>query len=265
MSLSDTEFENSLLESKKYRYLRIDIQELSQEDKVFIRNNLLEIISGSDGYLSFEAEIKELLAYLNRIDINKRNGAVAELVVICLLKIKGFSQEYCYKNLEENSAKKGFDGLVTKDSEVWIIESKSSQIGHNNSHRNTIHRAYNGLKKQLSGENTKINNPWRNAYNHAKVAQSSDTLLRKIAKLSADYTDKKYLKIEDNNIIIGSTVIPDNKTDSQSFHSISEIDSNIQTLDCYIKKHESKDEVVIVINLQTIQIFMDFLEEIVHE
>lgn len=71
------------------------------------------------------------------------------------MRTKGFSQEYCFRNLEENSAKKGFDGLVLEGEKFWLLESKSSQIGHNNSHRNTVYRAYKGLEKQLSGENEK--------------------------------------------------------------------------------------------------------------
>ena len=174
MSISDIEFEHS---EKHYRYLRLAIEQLSETDKTFIKENLLTIISGRESSLSLKEEARELLNYLGRIDINKRNGAIAELVVICLLRTKGFSQEYCFRNLEENSAKKGFDGLVLEGEKFWLLESKSSQIGHNNSHRNTVYRAYKGLEKQLSGENEKINNPWRNAYNHTKIAQSPHSLV----------------------------------------------------------------------------------------
>lgn len=177
------------------------------------------------------------------------------------MRTKGFSQEYCFRNLEENSAKKGFDGLVLEGERFWLLESKSSQIGHNNSHRNTVYRAYNGLKKQLSGENEKINNPWRNAYNHTKIAQSPHSLVQKVAELSTDYTNGNYFKIEDNNVIIGSTIIPDKRGN----HHINEINFEISTLNNFIKNHQSKDEIIIAINLQTIEIFLEYLEEIIDE
>ncbi len=150
------EFEESQLEDKNCHYLRLNIETLSDNDKEFITKNLLEISSGRDSDLSTKSEAIELVDYLSRLDINKRNGAVAEFLLICILREKGFSQEYCFKNLEENSAKKGFDGLVFKNNQFWLVESKSTQINHMNSHRNTIYRAYTGLEKQLSGANKKI-------------------------------------------------------------------------------------------------------------
>lgn len=258
MSISDIEFERS---EKHYRYLRLAIEQLSETDKTFIKENLLTIISGRESSLSLKEEARELLNYLGRIDINKRNGAIAELVVICLLRTKGFSQEYCFRNLEENSAKKGVDGLVLEGEKFWLLESKSSQIGHNNSHRNTIYRAYKGLEKQLSGENEKINNPWRNAYNHTKIAQSPHSLVKRVAELSTNYTNGDYFKIEDNNVIIGSTIIPDKRGN----HHINEINFEVSTLNNFIKNHKSKDEIIIAINLQTIEIFLEYLEEIIDE
>ena len=43
MSISDIEFERS---EKNYRYLRLAIEQLSETDKTFIKENLLTIISG---------------------------------------------------------------------------------------------------------------------------------------------------------------------------------------------------------------------------
>ena len=165
------------------------------------------------------------------------------------------------KTFEENSAKKGFDGLVLEGEKFWLLESKSSQIGHNNSHRNTVYRAYKGLEKQLSGENEKINNPWRNAYNHTKIAQSPNSLVKRVAELSTNYTNGDYFKIEDNNVIIGSTIIPDKRGN----HHINEINFEVSTLNNFIKNHKSKDEIIIAINLQTIEIFLEYLEEIIDE
>ena len=107
----------------------------------------------------------------------------------------------------------------------------------------------------------KINNPWRNAYNHTKIAQSPHSLVQKVAELSTDYTNGNYFKIEDNNVIIGSTIIPDKRGN----HHINEINFEISTLNNFIKNHQSKDEIIIAINLQTIEIFLKYLEEIIDE
>lgn len=262
MAINEVEFERTLLKNKNYQYLRLNIDSLSDSDKDFIRNNLLEINSGRDSDLDLKSETIELVNYLSRLDINKRNGAIAEFLLICILREKGFSQEYCFKNLEENSAKKGFDGLVCKDEQFWLVESKSTQINHGNSHRNTVYRAYNGLKKQLSGANIKINNPWRNAWNHMKIAGSTEDLQKSIANLSTNYSQKKYSTIENHKIVIGSTVIPDSKTKNKSIANISDIDNSIKSIDSYIKNHQSEDELVVAINLKTIEVVIDFFKEI---
>lgn len=262
MSINEIEFERTLLENVNYRYLRLNIESLSDADKNFIRRNLLEISSGRDSDLNLKSEAIELVEYISRLDVNKRNGAIAEFLLICILREKGFSQEYCFKNLEENSAKKGFDGLVFKENQFWVVESKSSQINHGNSHRNTIYRAYSGLEKQLRGANKKINNPWRNAYNHARNAMSNRGLKKILADLSSNYTQKNFSTIDKHNVVLGSMIIPNNKTNNQVISTISDIDSSIKNIDNYIKNHKSKEELIVIINLQTIEIVVNFFKEI---
>ncbi|MCD0152650.1 hypothetical protein HK327_08155, partial [Streptococcus agalactiae] len=93
MAINEVEFERTLLKNKNYQYLRLNIDSLSDSDKDFIRNNLLEINSGRDSDLDLKSETIELVNYLSRLDINKRNGAIAEFLLICILREKGFSQE----------------------------------------------------------------------------------------------------------------------------------------------------------------------------
>ena len=54
MSISDIEFEHG---EKNYRYLRLAIEQLSETDKTFIKENLLTIISGRDSSLSLKEEL----------------------------------------------------------------------------------------------------------------------------------------------------------------------------------------------------------------
>ena len=52
-------------------------------------------------------------------------------------------QEFLFFNLEENSIKKGFDGLFSKDSETFLVESKSGTILTKGiSHRTKLKTAY---------------------------------------------------------------------------------------------------------------------------
>lgn len=82
----------------------------------FVKQFIRDKASCRDSELNLVSEATELVEYLARLDINKRNGAISEFLLICILLWKKvFSQEYCFKNLEENSAKKGFDGLVIKE------------------------------------------------------------------------------------------------------------------------------------------------------
>lgn len=64
MAINEVEFERTLLKNKNYQYLRLNIDSLSDSDKDFIRNNLLEINSGRDSDLDLKSETIELVNYL---------------------------------------------------------------------------------------------------------------------------------------------------------------------------------------------------------
>ncbi|MGI1767305.1 hypothetical protein [Streptococcus uberis] len=264
MIIKNSTFEPSSIEKSNYRYIRLSIESLSVEDKDFIKNNLIEISSGRDSDFTLETEAKEIVKYIERLDIRKKIGAIAEFILIIVLRSNGFSQEFCYRNLEENSAKKGFDGLYSIGQDLWLVESKASAIGHNNTHRNTINRAYSSIEKQLNGSKEKSNNPWRNAHNHAKAAQTSRTIIKKIAKLSEDYTNEKFSSVEQNNIILGSIVIPYNINNNDNPPLISDIDIEINSLDKYISNHKSKNEIIIVVNLKTIYVIIDYIKDLAY-
>ena len=80
-------------------------------------------------------------------------GSIAEFIVHLYLKACGFSQECLFKNLEEGSIKKGFDGYYTYSNEEWIMESKSGSIKTSGiTHRAKIKEAYDDLKNKIDGE-----------------------------------------------------------------------------------------------------------------
>ena len=89
--------------------------------------------------------------------------------------------------------------------EPWIMESKSGDISTKKiTHKSKINEAYKDLEGKLIGKAQ--NNPWQNAYNHAKVVGSSKNILNKIKELKGDYLKGVYYSIENFNIIPCSSI-----------------------------------------------------------
>lgn len=230
-----------------------DIQFFSDDEKQYIEENLVEIAKGRDSNFPVKTIAKKILKFMSGQDIKTINGAAAEFFLVCILRKQGYSQEYCYRNLEENSIKKGFDGVFIKDDVLWLAESKSSDslTVHDNKHQVTISKAYRGISKQLCGGGT--NDPWENAANHARATRSSDALIKRLTQLSVDYTDDNYQSIEKSNVILGSTVIATN---------ISMINKETSIIEGYLNNHVANNELVVVVNLRDSQILTQFLEEV---
>ncbi|HIF9313232.1 TPA: hypothetical protein ACX6Q1_001519 [Photobacterium damselae] len=140
-------------------------------------------------------------------------GAVAEFFVHLYLKQSGYKQEFLFFNLEESSIKKGFDGFFSKNTDTFILESKSGSIESKSiSHKEKLKIAYSDLDKYVSGKSDKgKNNPWKNAYNHAShIDVGTEKTIRKQIKALQDNFDLGcYSKIEDFNIIPCSTIFLD--------------------------------------------------------
>lgn len=252
MSFSNSQFLK--VKNGKWDCIVTEITHLSDEDKEFILEYLVEISGGRESTYSAKTIATKTSQFLRAMDQNKFNGATAEFFLVCILRKAGFVQEFCYKNLEEGSIKKGFDGVYSKDSHIWVAESKSSEseASHRYNHKNTIDKAYSSLEKLIGGK-TK-NDPWENAVNHAKSAGSDKSLIKKLTKLSENYIDGNVSQIENESIIIGSTVIA---------QETMRIESGIDEIDNIIIKHKAKNETVAIINLKSCDILKDFLDEVV--
>lgn len=249
------------LSKNEIEILVANIDNLSQDEKDFIKSNLVEIAKGSGSTYSVNTIANKLYSNLFNKDGSLKSddiisGFGAEFFLICILKDNNFEQCFCFRNLEENSAKKGFDGVYQKDGEVWISESKSSyaRATHNNSHKTTIKRAYDGINNQLLGRTS--NDPWENAANHALSSKSSTTLVAELEKLSEDYIDGNYKQVSDCNLIIGSTVID---------VDIGKTDGDIKNFYNYISNHKALNEKIIAINLSKKDIFIDIMKEIAND
>lgn len=238
----------------------VDIPRLTSSEKKFIEKNLVEISKGVGCSYSVEKMARKIYSTLGKfdkttnsviepVDPNRNSGFAAEFFLICILRDNGFEQHFCYRNLEENSPKKGFDGLYIKNGEKWLVESKSTHTSK--THRTTIKRAYDSINNQLEGRTN--NDPWENAASHAGLSRKNRSLVRELENLSEEYMDGNYKLLSDCNLIIGSTVI-----DQQ----ISGIPSDIQKISEEVGSHKAYNEKIVTMNLDNQHIFIDVMEEI---
>ncbi|QLB51676.1 hypothetical protein FFV08_02725 [Streptococcus sanguinis] len=255
-SITTSGIEVKSLSEDEVEVIVAEINSLNPSEKDFIKNKLVEISKGRSSSYTPNIIAKKIYDNLFRDDGTLKDsriisGFAAEFFLICILIDNGFEQQFCYKNLEENSAKKGFDGLYQINEEIWLVESKSTQEGDNISHKTTIKRAYDGITDQLAGK-TK-NDPWENAANHAKSFKSSESLIHKLEQLSIEYTRENYKKLSECNLIIGSTVIHKNT-------AFGIIDS--KKIDDYLVGHQVKNEKVVAMNLSEQDLFVEIMKEI---
>ncbi len=233
----------------------INIEKIDIELKDFIDVCISWICYGSDD-TDISIIKKELIHFFEtkKNDPHKKTikGAIAEFFINLYLLDIGFNQEYLFLNLEENSIKKGFDGYFTLSNEEWIFESKSGSINSANAtHKDKISTAYSDLKKKVETKST--NNPWKNAFNHAKRVGSNNDIITNLKKLSDDFILEKYQKINDLNIIPGSTIFLEG-----SWVNIDTDDLEIKIKN-YLSNKEFKGINVICVNNKSIELFQDYL------
>lgn len=136
-------------------------------------------------------------------------GAITEFFIHLFLSLQDYQQECLFSNLEENSIKKGFDGIYSKDEEIWIMESKSGlSTTKGISHHTKLKEAYADLKEKTSGQTS--NNPWKNALHHSIVAGSKKDIVESIQQLLSNTYEKRFNPIEEHNIIPSATIIFNN-------------------------------------------------------
>lgn len=154
-------------------------------------------------------------------------------------------------NLEERSLKKGFDGLYSMDDEFWFVESKSGLISTNSiTHASKIREAYNDLKNKITTNTS--NNPWLNAYNHARVVNTKKKLRDNLKRLSDDFINHRYQQIDDKNIIPCATIFLDGIWQPQNHKQIIQSIQNISIL-------QGKSIHVICITQKSYDMFMQYL------
>lgn len=193
------------LGSENYLHL-INLEKIDDKLKAHIDASIVQICEGKSS-TDIPTIKTRLRGYLTpKKGTTLEMGAIAEFFSHLYLKDIGFKQKFLYINLEENSIKKGFDGLYSASNEEWIYESKSGNFTEDLCHSDKIKEGYNDIKAKLSGSVT--NNPWQNAYNHAQHGDvsSSKKLKEHLKKLANDFTNGNFKDIKDFNLIPGSTI-----------------------------------------------------------
>lgn len=177
--------------------------------------NLVVLCEGEKSTSSLE-NVKKRIVELFRNKESKKNsvdysnwemGAVAELFIHLYMKSIGLKQECMYFNLEDRSAKKGFDGFYSSDRVHWVMESKSGSINTQNiSHGAKLGEALSDLRDKFMGVGA--NNPWRNAFNHASHidVNSAEDIRLYLKQLSEEWTDGVYHDSDEFNVIPCSTI-----------------------------------------------------------
>ena len=186
-------------------------------------------------------------------------GATAEIYIHFLLNVLNYNQECLCQNLEENSIKKGFDGVYTdSDNQLWILESKSgADITEHISHLNKIKEAYDDLTNKFSGTSqNEPNDPWNNALFHANSTTTSEDIKAKIRELSKDYINDISHNIDEYNIIPCGTIFIISENEPDDFNDVRIIKNQINE---YFKDKNYKNLIVICSTQKSYKSFFDYL------
>jgi hypothetical protein len=233
----------------------ININTYSNELENYIDQSISKICYGDEGndLVTIKRELSTF--FENKInDPNKVMGSIAEFMMQVYLNEIGFKQEFVFLNLEEGSLKKGFDGYFTYINEEWIFESKSGSINTQGiSHDSKIKEAYRDLKEKTT-TNTQ-NNPWKNAFTHAKFAGSNSDILKKLKNLSNQFINGVFQEIADINLMPGSTIFLE---ESWDLINSNELETKLRN---YFANREYKRLNIICINQRSTNLFLDYLKK----
>lgn len=226
-----------------------DIPTITEELKQFMDQHIYKICHGEDG--NIETVKKELKSRITGWSESNKIGAIAEFFVHLYLKYCGYQQACLFFNLEEGSLKKGFDGVYSKEEELWFMESKSGLITTRGiTHVSKIHEAYLDVKKKITTNVS--NNPWLNAYNHARIVGTQQNLRASLKRLSDDFTNHQYQGIDDKNIIPSATIFLNGIWSSQDHNAIIQSIKKMSIL-------EGKNLHVICITQNSYDMFLKYL------
>lgn len=234
----------------------IDIPQIDEELYELLNRNLVLICEGnSDGDINCVK--KDLIQLFENKTFDWKMGAIAEFFIHLYIRTLDYKQEFLYRNLEEDSIKKGFDGLFSRNNDFWLVESKSGSINTQGiSHKSKVKEAMIDLTNKVAGIG-QTNNPWKNAYNHASHmdVKASDSLRKDLKALGGKFTLGEYGNINDfNTIPCGTIFLNGIWKDSDSKKIVQDI-TNLSSI------LRGKNVFVICITQNTIDMFLDYINK----
>lgn len=230
----------------------ISIDTLSTEIIDLFNEHFVKICEGNSGN-SLETVKKMVRTFYNSKSEEQKKGIAAEFFIHLFFTLFGLKQECLFGNLEENSVKKGFDGVYTKNDEVWFMESKSGEKSDKINHTTKIKEAYSDILKTCSLKTP--NNPWKNAYNHSchRDSNSSDDLIKFLKQASNDFINEIEQDINKLNLIPCGTIYIDRS------HIIENNDDVYKTAELCITEDKYKKMHIVCATIQTLSLFDDYL------
>lgn len=233
-----------------------ELKEITADIKEFIDSKIVNITNGTR-----KIDLKIVKNKLKKFLSSKKGsttemGAIAEFFIHLYLSTQGYKQECLFTNLEEGSIKKGFDGYYSKNKSEWIMESKSGlNTTKGISHKSKIKEAYDDLDKKLKG-NVK-NNPWENAYNHAKHGDTNtkeSSIVKIIEKNSNDFENNIFKNIAYFNVIPSATIFLDGIWIDNDINKIKEDITNLVSTLLYQKLE------IICFTKKSLNLFLNYLD-----
>lgn len=231
------------------------VRQINKEIYQLLDENIIQICEGRNSKeYSIDDTKKQLKKLFENKDFNKKIGLVSEFFSHLFLNKLNFIQEFMYFNLEENSMKKGFDGVYSKFEKIWLMESKSGKANESIDHLTKINEAFKDINDKLTGK--VHNNPWRNALSHMlmKTVDTEEKFRNEVSRLSKDFLNGKFSKLEEHNIIPVSTLFFEG-TEIENY-DFEKLKIKISELS---QRYNCKESYVLCISQENLKFFENYL------
>lgn len=212
---------NGVVSIQKEGYSIFFIDNFSDEIKNSLRRYLscichgeLNVESGADIY-SYKNTLKEFCKRYEKKTPKQKIGQIGELLTHLMINLF-LSDKFClsspFFNMEEDSAKKGFDILLSEKgtSNLWYTEIKSGEKASAETPDQKVSQllttACSYLKSTFNENNTTL---WHNAVNSARCAVSDNRVEKKdIIKIlqenAGKVADRTFVLSNQNVIFVGN-------------------------------------------------------------
>lgn len=216
---------NGIVNIQKEGYSIFFIDVFSDELKGALKHYLscichgeLNVESGADVY-SYKNTLKEFCKRYKKKTPKQKIGQIGELLTHLMINLF-LSDKFCsnspFFNMEEDSAKKGFDVLLSEkdNSNLWYTEIKSGEKASTETPDQKVSQllstACNYLKDTFNENNTTL---WHNAVNSARCAISDNRVEKKdiikILQENAGRTANSTFVLSDQNVVFVGNVFAD--------------------------------------------------------